>query len=206
MRASLGTRLGRGFARPAHVHLRLGKAGLVRIGSGTAGLALAGLLAGCVPATAPASFRPGTADAPREVNLIASDYAFVPPVVVLVPGETVLIHVVNGGLEPHEAVIGDATVQAAWEQAEAATATRPPGPTPRVSVPPAVAGVRAFVASGQRVDLRWTVPPDAGAPAAGATGATEWFVGCHIPGHFEKGMVVPIRFESATAGASAPPS
>ncbi len=72
----------------------------------------------------------GASDSPREVNLIARDYAFVPDVVELVPGETVLLHVVNGGLVVHEAIIGDATVQDAWEAAEAATVGAPPGPTP----------------------------------------------------------------------------
>ena len=62
------------------------------------------------------------------------------------PGETVLLHVINGGLEVHEAVIGDAAVQDAWEVAEAATVGRPPGPTPVVSVPPDVAGLRIVVA------------------------------------------------------------
>ena len=60
----------------------------------------------------------------------------------LVPGETVLLHVVNGGLEIHEAVIGDRRVQDAWEAAEAAHGRAPPGPTPVVSVPPDVAGLR----------------------------------------------------------------
>lgn len=167
---------------------------------------LAATAAGCAAGpTVPPSFLPGSAAVPREFNLIASDYAFVPSVVAVFPGETVLIHVVNGGLEPHEAVIGDATVQAAWEQAEAVTANRPPGPTPVVSVPPEVAGVRVFVASGQRVDVRWTVPADAAVPVPGS-GPTqrEWYVGCHIPGHFEKGMVVPVAFLALPPTASAP--
>jgi hypothetical protein len=168
--------------------------------------ALAALVAGCAAApTVPPSFLPGTDAAPREFNLIASDYAFVPAVVAVFPGETVLIHVVNGGLEPHEAVIGDASVQAAWEQAEAPTATRPPGPTPQVSVPPGVAGIRVFVGSGQRVDVRWTVPLDAAVPAPGSgAGRREWYVGCHIPGHFEKGMVVPVEFLGASPSPAAP--
>jgi hypothetical protein len=161
---------------------------------------LAGALGACAAGpTPPASFLPGTLAAPRELNLIASDYAFVPPVVRVVPGETVLIHVVNGGLEPHEAVIGDAAVQAAWEEAEARSANHPPGPTPVVSVAPGLAGVRVFVASGQRVDVRWTVPADAAASAT--AGASGWFVGCHLPGHFEKGMVVPIEFLAPGAAA-----
>lgn len=135
----------------------------------------------------------GSSDAPREVNLITRDYRFVPDVLDLVPGETVLLHVVNGGLVAHEAVIGDAAVQDAWEAAEAAVAGAPPGPTPVVNVPSDVAGVRVVVASGQRVDLNWTVPADAG--AADGDGATPaWVVGCHIPGHWAKGMQIPVRW------------
>jgi uncharacterized cupredoxin-like copper-binding protein len=141
--------------------------------------------AGPPPATPPIS--PGNPAAPREVNVIAKDWQFVPDPVDLVPGETVLFHFVNGGLEIHEAVIGDAAVQDAWETAEAATVGHPPGPTPIVSVPPAVEGLRVVFASGQRVDVVWTVPS---AAAAGAP----LLIGCHIPGHWEKGMVVPVRF------------
>ena len=111
---------------------------------------------------------------------------FSPPVVDLVPGETVLLHVLNGGLEVHEAVIGNQGVQDAWEAAEAAAAPAPPGATPAVSVPPGVAGVRIVVRSGERVDLVWTVPPTA-ADVGGL------IVGCHIPGHYAKGMHVPVR-------------
>ena len=45
-----------------------------------------------------------------------------------------------------------------------------------------------MVGSGQRIDVVWTVPADAASAPDG------WFVGCHIPGHWQKGMVVPIRF------------
>jgi uncharacterized cupredoxin-like copper-binding protein len=121
------------------------------------------------------------------VNIIARDYSFAPSPVDFVPGETVLLHVINGGLVVHEAVIGDMAVQDAWEAAEAEAADPPPGPTPVVSVPPDVAGLRVVVESGQRVDVTWTVP-------ASADPATAWFVGCHIPGHWELGMVVPLRF------------
>lgn len=140
--------------------------------------------AGPPPATPPVV--PGSSVQPREVNIIAKDYAFLPGVVDLTPGETVLLHVINGGLEVHEAIIGDIQVQDAWEVAEAATVGAPPGPTPVVSVPPEVSGVRIVVRSGERVDLVWTVP-------AGAS-ATPWIVGCHIPGHWEKGMQVPVRW------------
>ena len=67
---------------------------------------------------------------PREVNLITKDYSYLPDVLDLVPGETVLLHVINGGLVTHEAIIGDAATQEAWAVAEAATEGAPPGPTP----------------------------------------------------------------------------
>jgi len=151
-----------------------------------AGLALAGCAAGPPPVTpTPVA---GTEASPREVNIVAKDYVFLPDALDLVPGETVLLHVINGGLEVHEAIIGDAAVQDAWEIAEAATVGAPPGPTPLVSVPPDVSGLRIVVESGQRVDVHWTVPLDApDAPSA-------WVVGCHIPGHWDKGMQILIRW------------
>jgi uncharacterized cupredoxin-like copper-binding protein len=126
----------------------------------------------------------GASDAPREVNLIAKDYTFLPDQLELVPGETVLLHVINGGLEVHEAILGDQAVQDAWEVAEAAVAGAPPGPTPVVEVPPDVAGLRIVVRSGERVDVVWTVPRT----------NTTFIVGCHIPGHWEKGMQIPVRW------------
>lgn len=144
--------------------------------------------AGPPPATPPIS--PGSAAAPREVNIIAKDWKFLPDPVDFVPGETVLLHIVNAGLDIHEVVIGNAAVQDAWESAEAANADHPPGPTPAVSVPPAVTGLRVVVSSGQRVDVPWTVPLEA--TGEGASG-NALMVGCHIPGHWAKGMVVAIR-------------
>lgn len=160
-------------------------------------LALSGLvLAACEVGPPPVTPTPvaGTESSPREVNIVAKDYVFLPDALDLVPGETVLLHVINGGLEVHEAIIGDVSVQDAWEIAEAATVGAPPGPTPLVSVPPEVSGLRIVVESGQRVDVRWTVPLEApDAPSA-------WVVGCHIPGHWEKGMQIPIRWLDGGAG------
>jgi uncharacterized cupredoxin-like copper-binding protein len=156
-----------------------------------AALVAIALLGAACDASAPVvtpPIAPGTSGAPRDVNVIARDYAFVPPVVDLVPGETVVLRVVNGGLAIHEAVLGDMEDQLAWEAAEDATADSPPGPTPVVAEPAGFEGVRVVVESGQRVDVTWTVPAD-----AAATGRA-WFVGCHIPGHWQKGMVVPVRF------------
>ena len=154
-----------------------------------AALVAAGCGAGPPPATGP--IVPGGSSTPREVNIIARDYSFAPDAVDLAPGETVLLHVINGGLEVHEAVIGDMAVQDAWEVAEAATAGSPPGPTPVVSVPPAVSGLRIVVASGERVDVVWTVP-------ATAASGPPWIVGCHIPGHWARGMQVPVRWVPPT--------
>lgn len=150
---------------------------------------LAGLLVASCGADSVATppISPGTAAQPRDVNIITKDYSFLPAEVDLVPGETVLLHVINGGLEVHDVVIGDAPVQSAWEAAEAAAANPPPGPTPFVTVPAATAGIRIVVESGQRVDLLWTVPVNPGV----------LLIGCHIPGHWAKGMQAAIRFVSA---------
>jgi uncharacterized cupredoxin-like copper-binding protein len=137
------------------------------------------------PATPPIA--PGTADAPREVNLIARDYEFLPATLDVVAGETIVLHVINGGLVVHEAVIGDTDVQDAWEAAESVVANPPPGPTPLVSVAPDVAGLRVVVESGQRVDLTWTVPRS----------EEPLVVGCHIPGHWAESMYIPVRFVGA---------
>ena len=114
------------------------------------------------------------------------DWVFLPDPVDVVPGESILLHVVNGGLEVHELVIGVQDVQDAWEAAEAAAADPPPGPTPVVSVRPALTGLRVVVPSGQRVDVAWTVPAD---PAA----VGRLLFGCHIPGQWAKGMRGALR-------------
>ena len=184
----------RSIAAPSRALARVAAAG---VAAATLAVGLAGLLAACEAGPPPATppITAGSSDAPREVNIIAKDWEFLPPIVDLVPGETVLIHVVNGGLEIHEVVIGDQAVQDAWEAAEAATVGHPPGPTPVVSVPPELAGVRVVVPSGRRVDLRWTVPGDAAADPAGRL-----LIGCHIPGHWDKGMVASVRLVRPARG------
>jgi uncharacterized cupredoxin-like copper-binding protein len=161
----------------------LPRTGVGRAAAVAALLSIALIVAGCdagpPPATPP--IVPGSSAAPREVNIVMKDWQFLPDPVDVVPGETVLLHVVNGGLEIHEAVIGDPAVQDAWEAAEAGAANPPPGPTPIVTVAPDVTGIRIVVASGQRVDLAWTVPAD---PAT----VRALLLGCHIPGHWAKGM------------------
>jgi uncharacterized cupredoxin-like copper-binding protein len=164
--------------------------------------ALVGLLAvaGCSggPAGPTPPIRPGSSAAPREVNVVLKDWVFLPDPVDVVPGETVLLHVVNGGLEVPELVIGDQAVQDAWEAAEAAAANPPPGPTPVVTVPGGREGIRVVVASGQRIDLTWTVP-------ATSTAVEALVLGCHIPGHWDKGMRAEVRIAAPSLAGSAPP-
>ena len=58
----------------------------------------------CRPAAADAADRPGSSAAPREVNIVAEGLGRSCPIrSTSCPGETVLLHVVNGGLEIHEA-------------------------------------------------------------------------------------------------------
>jgi uncharacterized cupredoxin-like copper-binding protein len=164
---------------------------------------LTALVAACASSGAAGTpaITPGASATPRDVNIVMRDYGYVPPVVDLVPGETVTLHVINGGLEIHEAVVGDLEAQLAWEDAEAATIDHPPGPTPVVPPPEGFTGTRVVVGSGQRLDVTWTVPADATAAPGG------WFVGCHIPGHWAKGMVVPVQLvEAGGVPLGTPPS
>ena len=182
--------------------VRLGPS-LVRLVVSLAGLAGAALLlVACAgpagPTPAPTPFTPGTASKPRNVIIEMYDYRYLPAVVDLVPGETVNLEVINGGLETHEAVLGDMPAQLAWESGEAATLGAPPGPTPFVSPPAGFDGTRIVVPSGQLVEVAWTAPPDAAAASSG------WFLGCHVPGHWAKGMVVPVRFVNGADRPIAP--
>ncbi len=127
---------------------------------------------------------PGTVAAPREVNVILKDYEFVPGIVDLVPGETITLNVVNGGLDVHELVLGPQAVQDAWAAAEAPAANPPPGPTPAVAVPPGVAGLRVVVPSGATRTVTLTMPADL---------TTQLLLGCHIADHWQRGMAGAVR-------------
>lgn len=148
------------------------------------GLAVA--ITGCDAAAVQATpaITPGIAGAPRQVNVILKDYQFVPGIVDLVPGEKITLNVVNGGLDVHELVLGTRVVQDAWEAAEAPAANPPPGPTPAVSVPPGLEGVRVVVASGATETVTYTVPSDI---------AEQLLLGCHLSDHWERGMAGAVR-------------
>jgi uncharacterized cupredoxin-like copper-binding protein len=138
------------------------------------------LVTGCAPTPSqPSGDRAGTADAPREINVIMRDYLFEPDPIVLHGGETVRFNVINAGLLAHEFVLGDPAVQAAWATAEAAAT--PPGFTatpPPVSLPPDVGGLRIFLGSGASSSVVYEVPRGKGLELA-----------CQIPGHIDQGMV-----------------
>jgi len=121
----------------------------------------------------------GTPAHPRDVTVIMRDYRFDPTPVVLVPGETVRFTVLNGGLVRHDMVVGDATVQEAWRQADAEAT--PPGlfaTAPPASVPPGTGGLRVVLDSGEEAVVEYLVP----------TGQSLGLL-CQIPGHIERGMV-----------------
>ena len=147
------------------------------------GLALGLVLLGAALATAPAPppriDQPGTVESPRSVNVILRDYRFDPTPLYLIPGETVRLHVLNGGLVEHELVLGDATFQQAWSAADAAAT--PAGlfaSAPPASVDPAVNGLRLVLGSGGATVVDYAVP---------SSGELQLF--CHLPGHVERGMV-----------------
>jgi hypothetical protein len=145
-------------------------------------LALAACDASTVPATPPIT--PGTSATPRQVNVILRDYVFLPGIVDLVPGETITLNVVNGGLDVHELVLGPAAVQQAWEAAQESVANPQPGPTPEVSVPPGLEGLRVVVRSGETRTVTYTVPDDV---------TEQLLLGCHISDHWERGMAGAVR-------------
>ena len=152
-----------------------------------AALALVALLLAACDGTsvlATPAITPGTSATPRQENDNLKDYLFVPGIVDLGPGETITLTVVNGGLDVHELVLGPQAVQEAWEAAEAPAANPPPGPTPAVSVPPSLAGLRGVVSSGAPQTVTYTVP-------AGIAG--QLLLGCHISDHWERGMAGAVR-------------
>jgi uncharacterized cupredoxin-like copper-binding protein len=98
---------------------------------------------------------------------------------VLVAGETIRLTVFSAGMTAHEMVLGDAAVQDAWSQADAAAT--PPAPfatAPPASVPPGTAGVRLLLVSGASATVDYTVP---------ASGELQLL--CHLPGHIAQGMI-----------------
>jgi uncharacterized cupredoxin-like copper-binding protein len=166
---------------------RISRAPVVVLIAGLAlafGLVLLGARLAATPAPVPDLSRPGTADAPRDVNVLLHDYAFSPRTVYLVADETVHFHIVNAGLVDHEFVLGDDDVQRAWAAADAA-ATPPAAfaTAPPASVAPDIGrrGVRVFLRPGESASVLYQVPRNS---------ALELM--CHLPGHLERGMIAGV--------------
>ncbi len=142
------------------------------------------------PAAAPPIERAGTPDAPRLVTIVMRDYVFVPGNVAVVPGETVRLSVLNGGLVPHELVLGDATFHAAWASADAAATPPAPFATPPPASVPSEAtsrGVRLLLGSGAQETAAFVIP-------SGEVGLS---IVCHLPGHEARGMVATVTTVSS---------
>jgi uncharacterized cupredoxin-like copper-binding protein len=157
------------------------------LGLGLAGvLVLLGGALASAPAPPPDIPQPGTSGSPRPVNVIMRDYRFDPTPLYLVPGETVRLNLINGGLVAHELVLGDASVQTAWQLADGvATPPVPLATSPPASVPPGTGGLRVLLASGGSAVADYAVPP---------TGTIALV--CHLPGHAERGMVGEVTLVS----------
>lgn len=155
-------------------------------------LVLIGAERSAAPAPSVAIARPGTPAEPRDVVVIMRDYLFDPTPLVLVSGETIRLTVFDAGLQPHELVLGDADVQAAWSAAHAAAT--PPAPfatPPAASVPPGTGGLRVWVGSGNQATVDWTVPRDA-----------DLLLMCHLPGHLEQGMIGRVELRTRPLGST----
>lgn len=144
-----------------------------------AALVLLGADLAARPVASPSLGLPGTAGAPREVTVIMRDYHFDPTPLYLFRGETIRLTVINAGMVEHELVLGDAAVQSAWVQADAAATPGAPFATaPPASVPAGTGGLRVVLPSGASSTLVYNVPP---------TG--DVLLLCNLPGHQERGMI-----------------
>jgi len=150
-------------------------------------LVLIGAQRSAEPAPSVAIDRAGTPDSPRAVTILMRDYLFDPTPVVLVPGETIRLTVFDAGLQPHELALGDAAMQQAWSDADAA-ATPPAllATAPPASVPPQTGGLRILLRSGQQATVDYTVP---------TTGSLQLL--CHLPGHIARGMIGRIELQTS---------
>ncbi len=150
-------------------------------------LVLLGAQLASTPVGAPAAATPGTAEMPRDLNVILHDFRFEPTPLYLFPGETVRLNIINGGLVEHEFVLGDAGVQDAWARADAVATPPAPFATPPVaSAEPQAGGIRVLLGSGESTSVVYHVP----------TGGEPLQLMCHLPGHLEKGMIGQVELLS----------
>lgn len=120
---------------------------------------------------------PGTVgEADRVVEVVASDeLAFDPASVSVSMGETIEFKVSNVGAVGHEFVIGDDSFQAEHEEEMAGM---------EGDMLPADETYAISLAPGETMSIAWTF-----------TSEGEVRYGCHVPGHYEGGMVGTVTVE-----------
>ena len=102
---------------------------------------------------------PGASAAPREVNIVARDYAYSRRPSTSCPGRPCCCTSSTAAWRIHEAVIGDQAPRIAWEVARGGRRGAPAGAdADRHGPARGSTASGSWSASGQRVDVIWTVP------------------------------------------------
>ncbi|MDP9271136.1 MAG: plastocyanin/azurin family copper-binding protein [Chloroflexota bacterium] len=117
----------------------------------------------------------GTDANPRAINLTVDGYRFIPDAIEVTVGETVRFVVTNPTDMAHEVYIGTPAEQAADEAAHAST---PPMQQPKVKTQ---YGYGGYLAAYSTVEFRYHF-----------ANRDEVMIGCHLPGHWAKGMKAAI--------------
>jgi uncharacterized cupredoxin-like copper-binding protein len=117
----------------------------------------------------------GTDVNPRVIQLTVDGYRFVPDAIEVTVGETVRFVVANPTDMAHEVYIGTPAEQAADE---AAHASIPPMQQPSITVQ---YGYGVYLAAYSSVEFRYHF-----------SNRDEVMIGCHLPGHWAKGMKAAI--------------
>jgi len=131
---------------------------------------VASLSAGCTQVT-----QGGTTANPRLINLTVDGYRFVPDHVTVAEGETVRFVVTNPTDMAHEVYIGTPAEQQADESVHQSAA-----PMDQAKVASHM-GYGEYLAAYSSIDFEYTF-----------SGAQEVMIGCHLPGHWAKGMKATI--------------
>jgi uncharacterized cupredoxin-like copper-binding protein len=113
----------------------------------------------------------GTDANPRVIQLTVDGYHFVPDAIEVTVGETVRFVVANPTDMAHEVYIGTPAEQAADDAARASTA---PMQQPNITTQ---YGYGVYLAAYSTVEFRYHFP-----------NRDEVMIGCHLPGHWAKGM------------------
>jgi uncharacterized cupredoxin-like copper-binding protein len=142
---------------------------LLKIVAAACGVSL--LTAGCSFGGLPS----GTDANPRVVALTVDGYRFIPDAIQVTVGETVRFVVANPTDMAHEVFIGTSAEQAADEAVRAST---PPMQQPKVTTQ---YGYGVFLLAYSTIEFRYHF-----------SNRDEVMIGCHLPGHWAKGMKAAI--------------